>query len=118
MTDRELLEAAARAAGVNIKWNGPDEGEWCFIPSATEPHNRRVSDAMHGVIWSPLNDGGDALELAVKLGMIVDTHGLHTRICMPFSADILSYETHNGDPYAATRRAIVRAAAVLAGEKP
>jgi hypothetical protein len=97
MTDRELLEkAASAAAGISSDGLGT-----CF-------------DMDRGQPWNPLTDDGDALRLAVKLGFIVDAQGMHTRIKEAFSGDNLSVEAHNGNPYAATRRAIVRAAAAIA----
>ena len=84
MTDRELLEAAAKAAGHDLNWSGTD----CWLSEEGE-------SVKH---WSPLTDDGDALRLAVKLKMIVDCDD----------------EPSNPDRYAAARRAIVRAAAALA----
>ena len=76
--------------------------------------------------WNPLTDDGDALRLAVKLGMEVwvDTH---PDGCECTEAQSITYSTsknacrsivnHNNDPYAATRRAIVRAAAEIGKEQ-
>lgn len=89
MTDRELLERAARAAGV---FRGADR-----IDSGINV------DGVSWPIWNPLEDDGDALRLAVRLKLLgSDNYCFVTAM----------YE--NGDPYAATRRAIVRAAAELA----
>ena len=104
MTDRELLEAAARAAGIEfgIKRSTP------------------ASDALYlgprGGWWNPLTDDGDALRLAIKLGINVGIAYAGT----PFEAASYSWagsvqQAHNGDPYAATRRAIVLAAAAIGG---
>lgn len=62
--------------------------------------------------WSPLTDDGDALRLAVKLQMEVAIFEdeCHTR-CMEHGQRDWFDET--GDPYAATRRAIVKAAAEI-----
>jgi hypothetical protein len=115
MTDRELLELAAKAAGIEIEyrpgafknrqgsatkfdvvtWNGP------YLKGSDDP-------------WNPLTDDGDALRLAVELKLafatwgsgacaVVFLHGGRGRIVEP----------HKDDPYAATRRAIVRAAAEI-----
>ena len=83
ITDRELLELAAKAAG--IKYTIKD-GVFVDHGNKNEPP----------IPWNPLDDDGDALRLAAKLF-------LHIRV----------NESHNGDPYAATRRAIVRAAAEI-----
>ena len=107
-TDRELIELAAKAA--DIKW---DEDFVCYLG---EP------DALGlRAKWNPLADDGDALRLAVKLGLdvCVDTpheNEPHTHVIgfsdNKTSATIDVVENH-GDPYAATRRAIVRAAAEI-----
>ncbi len=104
MTDRELLERAAKAAGFDAIWfSEMHEHMFARVGEKADP-------------WNPLTDDGDALRLAVKLGLIVDPHGLHTRVQLPFEGEAMAYETHNGDPYAATRRAIVRAAAAMADD--
>jgi len=102
MTDRELLELAAKAAGYttiqyqNLKDSsldiryGIDEAIW------------NGED-----YWNPLENDGTALRLAVKL-----------RISVMFDDDLIwcnhnPYDFDNSDPYASTRRAIVRAAAEI-----
>lgn len=92
MSDREYLELAAKAAGY-------------WAAEFNCPANLPRPD------WNPLTDDGDALRLAVKLSLhisvFVDAIGVGT----PGAGyDELKYE---GDPLAATRRAIVRAAAEI-----
>jgi hypothetical protein len=100
MTDRELLELAAKAAGLRL-----DQLSGRVV--------RREADGQP-VYWNPFTDDGDALRLAVKLKLafatwgsgacaVVFLHGGRGRIVEP----------HKDDPYAATRRAIVRAAAEI-----
>jgi len=103
-TDRELLEAAARAAGLDVK-----------------PHpNARISSAMSFVLdgknWHPLDDDGDALRLAVKLRLQVhiEDYGTSARLCEGGQWQ----SGRSSDPAEATRRAIVRAAAAMAEESP
>jgi hypothetical protein len=65
------------------------------------------------VLWNPLTDDGDALRLATKLNLHL---GLEVAVSNAWPAGILSMfcsETRSGDPDAATRRAIVRAAAEI-----
>ena len=94
MRDRELLEAAAKAAGLNL-----DE----FLRVAA---NWR---------WTPLTDDGDALRLAVKLRMSVCVEDDQTWICMQGAQTVpVCFENHGTNADAATRRAIVRAAAAMA----
>lgn len=96
MTDRELLELAAKAAEITL-W------DWSEVSQAY-----RTTKPMHD--WNPLTDDGDALRLAVKLG--VDVFGSsHYRMCEWDEG--VATEPSNNDPYAATRRAIVRAAAEI-----
>jgi hypothetical protein len=65
------------------------------------------------VFWNPLTDDGDALRLAVKLGIVVDTSdGVHVQyIVKGVAYPLVEYEF--SDIYAETRRAIVRAAAEI-----
>jgi hypothetical protein len=99
MTDEELLKLAAKAAGMTLTLGG-------YIGAIREDENGRR--------WNPLEDDGDALRLAVKLQFRIDI--------MPWGA-IAQWnaynstgsgaEQHKDDPYKATRRAIVRAAAEI-----
>jgi hypothetical protein len=103
MTDRELLEAAAKAAGVE---HGADRLD-CGLSLSRPPR--------HLPKWNPLTDDGDALRLAVKLRLRICTEtadGSHVYV----SHDVLRgglTEPHGDDVCAATRRAIVRAAAMV-----
>ena len=100
MKDLELLELAAKANG----------GEF---------HSGHFSsDGREWEEWNPLIDDGDALRLAVKMNMsIMRDYG---RDAVQVSTDdggdsftAFALEGDNEDPYAATRRAIVRAAAEI-----
>lgn len=97
MTDLKLLELAAKAVGLS------------FADQNVYYHGVYCNDATW---WNPLTDDGDALRLAVKLQMEVAIFEdeCHTR-CMEHGQRDWFDET--GDPYAATRRAIVRAAAEI-----
>ena len=103
MSDKEPLELAAKAAGIEGVWDNESK---CFVP-ADGP-----------IIWEPLSHDGDALRLAVKLGIDLIQHnrfsdGLLECCAWSKEADKPSLEKYDGDPYAATRRAIVRAAAAI-----
>lgn len=109
MTDRELLELAAKAAGYGeIKI---DDFGWVYrCAYQGEPKEWEM--------WNPLTDDGDALRLAVKLHLVVASmRGNHEcdafTACYHFNGPEHMSETHNGDPYAATRRAITRVAAEI-----
>lgn len=121
MTDKELLELAAKAAGVRVPplnafpWHGIDNGGiWTNISAIghLEPKKRKYT-------WAPLTDDGAALRLAVKLKMVIDTDYNGGAVAGNASIDIddpeYGYQEGMGkkDLYAATRRAIVRAAAEI-----
>lgn len=123
MDDRQLLEAAARAAGYPISEGHIEETPsglwWVYIDSNEETHPP-PTDSAWTELWNPLTDDGDALRLAVQCGLevsFVNEDGID-RACVGYSghdhiSDHIAYvfEDHKGDIFAATRRAIVRAAA-------
>ena len=104
MTDKALLDLAAKAAGiVGIDGVYPiarDSSGECYF-------------------WNPLSDDGDALRLAVKLRIDIQ----FSFAAIQINCDIYDWaekavkvdvqEDGREDPYAATRRAIVRAAAKI-----
>lgn len=96
MNDKELLELAAKAAGIEL-YCCNSEGVFAVVTGSP------VS-----VPWNPLADDGDALRLAVKLGLF-SYEIIDERLTGAIWAD---------DPYAATRRAIVRAAAEIGKDTP
>lgn len=97
MDDRELLEAAAKAAGMS--------------GTAVDYDDRLVflEDGKPASIeWNPLTDDGDALRLAVKLNITVFIYDDET------STALNGVVAKNwGSKEANTRRAIVRAAAAI-----
>lgn len=98
MNDRELLEWAAKAAGLHH----PDGWDWL------------MNDL--GYPWNPLDDDGDAFRLAVQLK--IDTyinHSARVDYKLPHGGlpTLPLYEDIGSDPCAAMRRAIVRAAAKI-----
>jgi hypothetical protein len=105
MTDRELLELAAKAAGLKY-WIRSDGMGGGICLGENNPYGNNECQ-----LWNPLTDDGDALRLAVKLGLtsIIDSeYFFETEID---GMDIR--EPHGLDPYSATRRAIVRASAEI-----
>lgn len=105
MTDRERLKLAAKAAGIE-KCTFGDMYRMPPLPDGT------LIAKTGG--WNPLTDDGDALRLAVKLRMDVEpwVHG-DSACSRVLCQEVLIDEPHYGNPYAATRRAIVRAAAEI-----
>jgi hypothetical protein len=103
MTDRELLELSAKAAGLAYEWN-ECSGAIEYIPAGHTGYSR----------WNPLYDDGDALRLAVKLHLELSPACYSRDRVDVYSRDNNHVsEPHGDDPYAATRRAIVRAAAAI-----
>ena len=92
-SDRELLELAAKAAGISKQWDGS-----------------LVDNLNPSKVWNPLTDDGDALRLAVKLGIEFHMEGDEESECV-WANEI--FEWTDGDSIATTRRAIVRAAAAI-----
>lgn len=109
--DRALLELAAKAAGVAgvfVESHGPDIGQ---DAAGIGRPGARYGDRL----WNPLDDDGDALRLAVKLGMNLDVSG--GRACALVRALPGSEEQLGEDPYSSIRRAIVREAAEIGKTK-
>jgi hypothetical protein len=117
--DRNLLEWAAKAAGYDTshRWNAermelnPPVIGLC------------ISGAKGRMLWNPLEDDGDAFHLAVKLRLKIE------HCCNPCNQQMFvavrTYgpfwheyqEKYEGNDTAATRRAIVRAAAAIGKEE-
>ena len=104
MTGKELLESAAKAAGMKFSAYHPDFGVW---------------DDDNGREWNPITDDGDALRLAVRLRLTIQ-HNFRGVMCYD-SPDFCDKSNTNmievwenaADQAVATRRAIVRAAAEI-----
>ena len=102
MTDKELLELAAKAAGFPVRWH-----ESGYYGTTMEI----MADESGGPPWNPLTDDGDALRLAVKLRLMVCVR--KDGFINAGNTDFLIMAEPEKDLYAATRRAIVRAAAEI-----
>jgi len=104
MTDRELLELAAKAAGIDTaRCLQYEDGAFDWPGKAGR--------------WDPLTDDGDALRLAVQLRLDVDCAGGEVVVAYEQITHAHAAERVGDDPIAATRRAIVRAAAELGRSK-
>ena len=104
MNDKELLELAAKAAGVKALWI---KTLWSPDGELRDCTNDHPQDIYAAPPWNPLTDDGDALRLAIKLNLTVCSGPVYSYVVG------CTQEKNNGDPYAATRRAIVRAAAEI-----
>ena len=109
-TDLEELELVAKLVGLKV-WRGSwPQDDMIFAA----PLNPSPSSVITGVEWNPRDDDGDALRLAVKLGMAVSVEyqsGSTSVLWGPPMGAVR--EWHGTDPFIATRRAIVRAAAEM-----
>lgn len=110
--DRELLELAAKAIGRSAKTWLPDNGQYApwNIMAGLNVSDGRVT------LWNPLEEDGDALRLAVRLGILflIDVQcGKVVKKTVVTDGKTKHEVKHDGDPYAATRRAIVLAAAEI-----
>jgi hypothetical protein len=95
MTNRGLLELAAKAAEYKISDLEFKGEQGVFVLGMGE--------------WNPLVNDGDALRLAVKLGISIKFDHKKGYVIAKSAIGI----GYKDDPYAATRRAIVRAAAAI-----
>ena len=114
MTDREMLELAAKAYTGDHCFGFDSEGNALIDPVVYSPFN-------------PLNSDGDALRLAVKLGLCITPYPIYSETKRHYvivkqrrRTDLMREgnptevgEAYGDDPFAATRRAITRAAAEI-----
>ncbi|EJB8385962.1 hypothetical protein MW371_005360 [Pseudomonas aeruginosa] len=98
MNDRELLELAARAAGID--------------PVLAEPINFSTGVEYY---WNPRDDDGDALRLAVTRGLVVtpDRDNQRTLVSNQAGHEYCAIYWDNLGEMAATRLAITEAAAEI-----
>lgn len=97
MTDKELIVLAAKAAGVEGKQIQGLDGI-------------AIDEERDGwIFWNPLKNDSAAFRLAVKLGINITLNNINSYQAQIGSVDI----SCEGEPYAATRRAIVQVAAEL-----
>ncbi|WP_399677221.1 hypothetical protein [Xenophilus sp.] len=104
MDDRQLLEAAARAAGIEGRYFENDNPIHCGIYRAE-----------HEYYWNPLISDSEAFRLAVKLNLTVRHYMGNTcaQTVTPGSLSVYVEETDVDEPLTAARRAIVKAAAAM-----
>lgn len=107
MTDRELLELAAKAAEIELYWSRSGNPE-----IYNEDYDSRF-------IWNPLTDDGDAFSLMVKTGHDVWFEGGYVyvgdSVC---NREGTAHEPIGDNSEAATRRTITRAAAEIGKTMP
>lgn len=119
-TDRKLLELAAKAAGLKIHTKAQAERD-----AIMDPEKASLWLACGTTAWNPITNDGDALRLFTKLPfreLYVSEIGatvrwtrdgsIHGMKCDEYASE------HGGDLNAATRLAIVRAAAEIGKAMP
>ena len=102
LQDRELLELAARAAGIT--------GEWCDCADCIAGI---LTLGVDGGVWNPLTDDGDALRLAVRLRINLEFGPSHVYAINTKAQAFYADEESEGLLENATRNVIVRAAASM-----
>lgn len=106
MNDRELLELAAKAAGIFGEWvENSTEGEHYKLPTSGI---KMISEGRTHV-WNPRTSSGDALRLAVKIHMF---DGSLFDLFLKFRLEEVLIDSGRSDDEI-TRRAIVRVAAEI-----
>ncbi|ELX9519696.1 hypothetical protein ACKWWR_006364 [Pseudomonas aeruginosa] len=115
MNDRTLLELAARAAGIEVRWRDDDiylgSFERRVVPEPKSPCSKWL-------YWRPSMDDGDALRLAVRLNLDIRYESYDSGVAVIVGgawdgAPEAVHEIFERDGPRATRRAIVRAAAEI-----
>jgi len=121
MTDRELLELAAKAAGYSLKWGDVYIVCDTDVDCTDQPYVVSGQPDEADWYWDPLADDGDAFRLAVKLR--IDVHHSTTMVVAERDTAFDRFEVgvaelKGDDDFSATRRAIVRAAAEIGKAMP
>lgn len=108
-TDRELLELAAKAAGIKGTWN--ERGQCLHITD---------QGFQSDVWWRPHLDDGDALRLAVRLGLRLTLPKYHRfgTTAEPQVENTPGHTVFREDPMQQTREAIVNTAAEIGRTMP
>ncbi|WP_311056437.1 hypothetical protein [Pseudomonas aeruginosa] len=106
MNDRELLELAARAAGIKARWFRVNQ--WRQVGGhKMQTGQEDVFGTHHSKPWNPLTNDGDALRLAVLLNLEIHS---------PKSNPTVMFRTAENDVFyqdTCIRLAITRAAAEI-----
>lgn len=103
--DRELLELAAKAAGI--------KGEWCDCDDCGDGGILTPND--NGTLWNPLTDFVDRYLLAKQLGLAIDFS--ECTVWKRLSDHSLIQEYWGGD-YGDEAHAVLRAAAEIGRAMP
>jgi hypothetical protein len=125
MSDRELLEMAAKAFWgkeiddtCSIRWLENDQAIG-YIHGENQDHNGKDQE----FIWSPLTDDGDALRLAAKLQIDIESGAAYAQatwydLDLSETHEVLEYFDHEQERLPTIRLCIVRAAAEIGKAMP
>lgn len=102
MTEKEVLELAAKAGGVEVEWV-----TWVVSPKAINGCAFKIRGSEYEY-WNPRRDDGDALRLALATGVDIDMYNE----CVILDRDIL-YFRYDFQGVDGLRLGIVLAAAEL-----
>lgn len=108
MEDHDLLQLAAKAAGIKLEYCPLSGFHW-------------VESKYSGLWWDPINVDGDAFRLAVKLDIAFGRHANTHWARWECNSKVFSENAEKEavqDPLRAARRAIVRAAAEIGKSIP
>ena len=102
MSDKELLELAAKAVGVAVvRWN-----------DGLEPYSSGLGLILDsGRLWNPLTDDGDGARMEAALGINVAWHSDGVVCGLRWAGATELVDDHGGDKQAARRMASLRVAA-------
>jgi hypothetical protein len=113
MTDKELLELAAKAAGYEINFDEPLNNYY--------PHGYDDNGDVDAW-WNPLTNDGDALRLAADLRLTIEVFDkqsvAHTYFANNGRLDYVMADSRGDDRRLNTRTAIVRTAARIGKAMP
>lgn len=117
MNDKELLELAAKAAGIQIcnTWLSDEGRAWSSIWA------KDFNGAPTTKLWNPLGNDGDAFRLSVVLQISVMSNIIRyeaSTIALTLAGIFIKECMLSKSADVAARRAIVRAAAELGRLKP
>lgn len=110
LTKRERLELAAKAAGLESKWDQPRGASWGML---------RVKSGDFWPTWNPCDDDAESFRLGAMLNIQIEHGGLingcTTEVkCWPFGrSDCSASRKYGDDKLAAIRHATFEAAVLI-----
>jgi hypothetical protein len=115
---KEIVALAAKAAGIELACWDEVHHQWYRMTDDPEKV-RQTGNGYGSAVFDPLDDDGDALRLAIALGLEIYEGSCDDQLqtwvgwSLPGKRTYYLSEYHGKDRYLAARRAIVRAAAEI-----